>query len=213
MPRAIKSALFRLAKFAMSAGEAGLENDPRVALSFGRTCLVEEQAGVMTEYAEDVEALDDRPSDRFRRICHSLRLNNAQSGLIRLDVLRETGLDRPYQGGDIVLMAELAMRGHFKRVPDVVLFRRIGTNSLSALLSAAELRYFIDPNANAEARSLVWKRHLDQFGAILHAPIGMIERLACMRIAAHDAYWDRSRLTAELSRLVRVRTRHSRTPQ
>jgi glycosyltransferase involved in cell wall biosynthesis len=181
-----------------------LENDPRVVLSFGRTCLVEEQTGVTTEYAEDVEALDDRPSDRFRRICRSLRLNNAQSGLIRLDMLRQTGLDRAYQGGDIVLMAELALRGHFKRIPDVVLFRRIGTTSLSARLSAAELGYFIDPNAaGAEGRSVGWKRHMDQFGAILHAPIGMIERLACMRIAAQDAYWDRSRLASEISLLVR----------
>jgi glycosyltransferase involved in cell wall biosynthesis len=190
-----------------------LQNDPRVVLSFGRTCLVEEQTGVTTEYDEDLEALDDRPSDRFRRICRSLRLNNAQSGLIRLDVLRKTGLDRPYQGGDIVLMAELALRGCFKRVPEVVLFRRIGTTSLSAQLSAAELRYFIDPNAGAEAHSVGWRRHMDQFGAILHAPIAMTERLACLRTAAHDAYWDRSRLAAELSRFVRAKMRHSRTPR
>jgi len=189
-----------------------LLSEPRAVLSFGKTCLIEEETGLTTEYEGDIEVLDDRPHDRFKRVWSTLRLNNAQSGLIRLDVLRKTGLDRPYQGGDLVLMAELALYGYFKRVPNVLLFRRVGAKSLSALLSPVELQYFLDPDAAPGTRSGLWKRHVDQIGAILHAPIGMGEKLACLRIAAHDAYWDRSRLAHDLSRRVLGRIGVSRNP-
>jgi hypothetical protein len=189
-----------------------LLSDPRVVLSFGKTCLIEEETGLTTDYDGDIEVLDDRPQDRFKRVWSTLRLNNAQSGLIRLDVLRKTGLDRPYQGGDLVLMSELALYGCFKRVPNVLLFRRVGAKSLSALLSPVELQYFIDPDAAPGTRSGLWKRHVDQIGAILHAPIGMGEKLACLRIAAHNAYWDGSRLAGEFSRLIRARFGVSKNP-
>jgi hypothetical protein len=181
-------------------------------LSFGKTCLIEEETGLTTEYEGDIEVLDDRPQDRFKRVCSALRLNNAQSGLIRLDVLRKTGLDRPYQGGDLVLMAELALYGFFKRVPSVLLFRRVGAKSLSALLSPVDLQYFIDPNAAPGTPSGLWKLHVDQSAAILHAPIGMGEKLACLRTAAHNAYWDKSRLARELSRRVQARIGVARNP-
>jgi hypothetical protein len=189
---------------------AALEGEPRTVLSFGQTRLVEEETGAITNYEGDIEALDERPRDRFTRVCRLLRLNNAQSGLIRLDTLLETGLDRPYQGGDLVLMAELAMRGCFKRVPEVTLFRRVGGSSLSALLSAAELDYFIDPTAGAAMGWHIWRRHLDLTAAILRAPIGLAEKFACLRTAVHSAYWDRSRLAGELSRRVTARMRVSR---
>lgn len=179
-----------------------LEGDADAVLSFGKTRLVDEETGAMSDYEEDVEALDDSPSDRFRTVCRSLRLNNAQSGLIRLDALRRTGLDRPYQGGDLVLMAELALYGRFRCAPEAMLYRRIGASSLSARLSAAELHYFIDPNALGGTRWQLWRSHLDQVGAILRAPIPVREKLTCLRIAAHNAYWDRSRLTRELTRFV-----------
>jgi len=182
-----------------------LMSDPRAVLTFGSTFLIDEETGSSTEYDGDIEILDDRPHDRFKRVCCALRLNNAQSGLIRLDVLRRTGLDRPYQGGDLVLMAELALYGCFKRVPGVRLFRRVGAKSLSARLSPVELQHFIDPEAAPGTGSRLWKRHVDHIGAILHAPIGMAEKLACVPIAAHNAYWDGSRLAAGVSRRIRAR--------
>lgn len=184
---------------------AALSSDPGAVLSFGQTRLIEDETGVARDYDGDIEVLDDRASDRFKRVCRSLRLNNAQSGLLRMDILRKTGLDRPYQGGDLVLMAELALYGRFRIVPDALYFRRMDARSLSTRLSAAELRYFIDPTAGASKGSVVLRRHMDMFAAILHARIGMRERLACLRTAAHHAYWDSSQLAGEVSRLLRNR--------
>lgn len=184
-----------------------LERDTRTILCFGKTRLVADDSGEMTDYDGDVEAVDDAPRDRFKRVSRSLRLNNAQSGLIRLDVLRKTGLDRPYQGGDLVLMAELALYGLFKCVPEVMFFRRVGAASLSALLPAPELRYLINPDARSGAGLEFWKRHVDEIAAILHAPIGVCEQMACLRTAAQNAYWNRSWLARELWARIGFRTR------
>jgi hypothetical protein len=187
-----------------------LEADTRTILAFGKTRLVADDTDAVTDYDGDVEAVDDTPRDRFKRVSRLLRLNNAQSGLIRLDVLRKTGLDRPYQGGDLVLMAELALYGMFKCVPEALFFRRVGTTSLSALLPATELRYLINPDARAAAGPGLWKRHADEIAAILHAPIGASEQLACLRTAAQNAYWNRSWLARELWARIAFRTRTAR---
>lgn len=182
-----------------------LKYDPRLVLSFGTTCLVDDELGAVTEYQGDVEVLDDRPSERFNRVSQRWALNNAQCGLLRLDVLRRTRLDRPYIGGDLELMLELALHGRFKRAPDAVLFRRVGGKSMSVNLSQEQLEEFIDPLARSRQHLVAWPRHWDRLTTILRSPIGTGERLVCTAMAARAASWDRARLLRELATLLRRR--------
>jgi glycosyltransferase involved in cell wall biosynthesis len=178
-----------------------LEANSRAVLSFGETILVDQETGQTTDYHGDIEISDARPSDRFKRVCSSLKLNNAQSGLIRLDLLRKTGLDRPYQGGDLVLMCELALYGCFVRAPASRLYRRVGSESMSSLLTSSELQAFVDPMAKAGSQFVKWRQHRDRVAAIAHASIGIGEKLACFGTAARYAVWDRVNLMNEILRV------------
>lgn len=167
---------------------AVLEQQPHAVLCYGRTRLVDEETGREEPYAGDIAIEDERPSDRLMRLLRELRLNNAQSGLIRLDALRQTGLDRPYPAGDMPLMAELALRGTFVLLPDVLLFRRMGLQTFSRGLAGKAHADFYGARSTALLDLL--RRHRDHAIGVLRAPISAREKGRSLRQLVRHLYWD-----------------------
>lgn len=183
-----------------------MEADPRVVLCYGKTCLIDEETGRREEYARDIAVTEDLPHERFRTLYRTLALNNAQCGLIRAEALRRTRYDRPYPGGDVVLMAELALQGRFVLLPDVLLYRRMGRKTLSSLLTGAEMQAFIDPRAKRGVGFWCLRRHIGYLGTALRASISLPEKLRTLTLVVKHAIWDREKLWIELrDRLVGAR--------
>lgn len=176
-----------------------LDTEPEVIITYGRTAFVDDEGQPLGEYPHDVEVLDARPSVRFERLCRELRANNAQSGLIRLATLRRTGIERAYPGGDMNLMAELALYGGFRRIPEVLLFRRMGVESATRFRSASELRTFLNPVAKKRADFVMWQTHWDYLASMRRAPLRLRERLAVLKYILRSAWWFRSQLWREVA--------------
>lgn len=177
---------------------AALDADPSAVLCQGKTCLVDEDSGEREPYAKDLALPDERPSDRLRRLVLELGLNNGQSGLIRLDALRRTRLDRLYPSGDIALMAELALLGRFIVLPQVLLDRRMGRTTFSRLLRKDEIGTFYGKQATRSLLSHRLRLHFDVLRAALTAPISLREKKAAVMIALRRLAWDRYRIWADL---------------
>lgn len=175
-----------------------LDEQPDVALCYGRTVFIDDEDRAMGEAVADFAVLEQRPADRFRRICHELRLNNAQSGLIRSESLRRTHLDRRYPHGDKVLMAELALQGKFVLLDDVLLFRRGDAAHFTGKRSAQDMVQMFRPGARQQLPFLSWRRHLDYLFSALAAPLPWSERLAAGRAALQSLYWGRRGLQDDL---------------
>ncbi len=167
---------------------AVLEQQPQAVLCYGRTCLVAEETGREELYDGDIAVEDERPSDRLIRLLRELQLNNAQSGLIRLDALRQTGLDRSYPSGDLPLMAELALRGKFVLLPDVLLFRRMGVQTFSRGLAGKAHADFYGVRSTPLLDLL--RRHRDHAIGVLRAPISAREKGRSLRQLVRHLYWD-----------------------
>jgi glycosyltransferase involved in cell wall biosynthesis len=177
---------------------AVLERERDVVLCHGKTCLVDEESGRQEEYAHDISVMETRPHLRFKTLCRTLALNNAQSGVIRRETLDRTQFDRAYPGGDMVLMAELALQGRIVLLPEILLFRRMGRASFSSLLTTAEMQAFFDPRGERNITLSNLRRHLDFFASALRAPITLSEKMLTLMIAVRHAAWDRKRLWTEL---------------
>jgi glycosyltransferase involved in cell wall biosynthesis len=177
-----------------------MDSDPRVVLCYGRTELIDDAGQSLGIYAGDIDIRQERPSERFARVYSGLAMNNAQCGLIRLDVLRTTRLDRPYPAGDMVLMAELALRGHFVLLPEVLLYRRSAERSSSSKLSTEELQEFFAPGRPAAdpISYLAWRKHIDYLWTTVSTPIPWPERLRSLLIALQHMVWARMHLLGEL---------------
>jgi glycosyltransferase involved in cell wall biosynthesis len=175
-----------------------LDTEPTVAVTYGRTAFIDDEGQPLGEYPHDPEVLDARPSVRFERLCRELRANNAQSGLIRLDVLRRTGIERSFPGGDMGLMFELALHGGFRRHPEVLLYRRMGQQSATKFRTAAELRAFLDPAKRRQHRFVTWQTHADYVASAMRAPLPLRERLAVLRHILRSGWWFRTDLWSEM---------------
>ncbi len=177
---------------------AAMEAESDIVLCYGQTCLVDQETGELTEYTGNIEVMEDRPHERFSKLCGSLKLNNAYGGLIRTDALHRTKLNRLYSGGDIILMAELALMGRFRLLPQTLLYRRMGRETSSNELSASDLAVFLDPQKTHNLDLLHFSTHLGYLGAVLRAPINPLDKLRSLALVCRHAAWDRENLLAEL---------------
>lgn len=174
-----------------------LRRNPGVVLCYGLTSFIDDDGSPLGEYGHDPEILDESPIRRLIRLRNEMCMNNAQSGLIRRDVLMQTQLDRLYRDGDMVLMAELALRGGYRLVPDVLLYRRMGKESATRFLSEQERALFLDPDRRSCSLDS-WRRHADYFTSVLRAPLSFKEKLAAIDFTLRCAFWDRGKLWREL---------------
>ena len=183
-----------------------LDTEPQVAVTYGRTAVIDDDGLPLGEYPHDPEVLDARPSVRFERLCRELRANNAQSGLMRLAVLRQTGMERSFPDGDMGLMSELALYGGFRRHPEVLLHRRMGRESATRFRTATELRTFLNPTPKRRHRFVVWQTHWDYVVSMWRAPLSLSERLAVLKYILRSAWWYRVPLCRELFSVFRARS-------
>jgi glycosyltransferase involved in cell wall biosynthesis len=183
---------------------ATLEADRRLVLCYGRTRLIDDTDRPIELYDGDFPILGNRPSERYGHVRRCLGLNNAQMGLIRLDVLRLTQLERTYPAGDMVLMAELALLGPFALLPDVLFYRRMSKEAASRFLAPPELQHFIDPTGKATMNH--WCLQRDYVALVVRAPISLREKWRCLGMTARHAYWDGPKLRRELRALLTRQT-------
>jgi len=174
-----------------------LDTEPQVVVAYGRTAYIDDDGAELGVYEHDVQVLDDRPSVRFERLCRELRANNAQSGLIRRDVLLRTGIERDFPGGDMGLMSELGLHGGFQRLPDVLLHRRLGLESATKFRTAEQLRNFLNPASRNVERCVMWRTHWDYVASVRRASLSFVEQLSTLRYILRSAWWYRAVLWRE----------------
>lgn len=181
-----------------------LNGDPGVVLCYGRTQLVDRDEVPIEVYDGDSSFVQDRPSERFVSVFRQIRLNNMQCGVFRLEALRHTRLDRPYPAGDIALMAELALYGRFRLLPDILLYRRQSRDTFTSLLTPMELQKVYNPQRKKPMKLLQTRRHIDNFVSILRASIPVIEKLRSLVFILRLVVWDRKNIYLEFLSLLRI---------
>jgi glycosyltransferase involved in cell wall biosynthesis len=174
-----------------------LRRDSAAVLCYGGTCIIDGDDKEIALYEHDLAFEQMRPSERFIAVRSRMNLNNASSGVIRREVLDRAQVARRYPDGDMILMAELALYGAFRRLPDVLLYRRMDPAAASRFLPERELREFLDPAAPRKG-FISWRRHFDCAWTVLRSPIAWREKAAALDFVLRSAYWDRGRLWQEV---------------
>ena len=172
--------------------------DPSIVLCYGLTMLVNEEGKPIEVYKGDRSYNEALPSSRFKSVHTYLTLNNAQSGIFRLDTLRRTQLDRLYPTGDLNLIAELALYGKLHLIPEVLLYRRQSKETFTTMLTPLELQRVYDPDASGPYRLIRVRRFLDNIISIKRAPISLSEKLKAFKFTLQMANSSRLELAHEV---------------
>jgi len=176
-----------------------LDQEPTVVLTYPKTKLIDERGEILSEYEDRLDLRDPKASERFKKLMFGIGLVNVIYGLMRADILRQTGLLRNFPGGDIPLLAELTLYGKFWEIPEFLFFRRFHAGALSSSKEdVAATQEFFDPKTKGRIPFTEWKHLGAHFGSVIRAPVTMSEKTQLGLFLLRKAVWYRTKLWNEV---------------
>jgi len=135
-----------------------------VVLVYPQTLLVDESGEVLELVEENLAAPPGAaPHTRLLKVFRNMFYGNAVFSVLRSNALRRTRLHGGFPSADYVLLAELALAGEFREVPQPLFLRRLheGT-SWRANPTAESLSQWLDPQKTPVKRRqlTLFREHL-----------------------------------------------------
>jgi hypothetical protein len=121
-------------------------------LAYPKTSIIDTDDAVVRDHEDNLDLRESTPHERLRHFLQAVDRGHPVYGVIRTSTLLETDLIGKYGHSDIVLLAQLALRGQFHEVPERLFLRRLhpGT-SLSASNNSNEIAAWFDPTRRKQA--------------------------------------------------------------
>lgn len=176
---------------------------PAAVLAYPRTMLIDDDGAEIRPYRDGLDLRSAKPHHRVAGFARRWSLCNAVFGVVRTDVLRATGMIRPYLSSDVVLLAELASIGQFHEVPERLFYRRIhAESSRQGKSDLAEAARWFDTRRPAAAKPAKIRLTRDVASTILTGDLPAIDRVRCA--AAFVAVWPARKAHIRASRWKRA---------
>lgn len=177
-----------------------LDKHPDVVLSYTRVLQIDENGDFLDPWSVYSDVSSDDQVDRLRAalwdwMCLPI------FGLIRSDVLRSTGLIRPFHASDRMLLGELALQGKFYLV-DAWLFvhREHPGMSANAYRSAYTRGEWWDPDNPGTTKWPNWLYHTNVARMISRASMSNRNKLRALAALGRLMLMSRKRLAFDLFR-------------
>jgi glycosyltransferase involved in cell wall biosynthesis len=130
-----------------------LDAHPGAVLAYPRGIVIDGDGTELFACHDEPDLRATRPSRRILDLVRTWQYFNEQFGVIRTDVLRRTGLIRPFAASDLCLLVELAARGEFHLVDEPLFFRRQhAQNSFDSGRTAREHYEWLEPGVARQRR-------------------------------------------------------------
>lgn len=164
----------------LAAGVAALESDPSAVVAMSKMADIDLDDGdrVLRVVDEGLPTHDPDPVVRFRGLM-GVHECVAQFGLFRLDTLRSI---RPYSWtneGDRVVLAELALRGRFVEVPEVLFHRGQHRSSTMKIERSVDRLAVLYPPLTGRVPFPTWRLGFELARAVHESPLDAGDQLAC----------------------------------
>ncbi len=181
-----------------------LRTDPSAVLAHSRTEDIDDDGVPVGEVVTDVAMDAPTPHERFHALTRRGWACLPTFGLIRLDVLRSTGLHGAYPRSDRALLAELGLHGRLVEV-DEVLFQHREHAGRVTRATDLRTRYPVFTGQPAPPAPLPhWDLLAGYLSGLSRSDLPPIERARCLLTLADYVWMDKRPMLRE----VRDRVRH-----
>lgn len=181
-----------------------LDQDPSVVLTYPRTKLIDERGQVISEYEDSLNLQSPKAIERFSELLTKLGLVNVIYGLIRTEILQQTRLLRNFPGGDIPLVAELALYGKFWEIPRFLFYRRLHSEASSSYKDdVSATQEFFDPKTKGRLPFKQWRHLWEHYRSVTHAPLDISEKIHLVYFLMRVGNWNRKKLANEIFEAIR----------
>ncbi|MFQ3634122.1 glycosyltransferase family 2 protein, partial [Roseiflexus sp.] len=167
---------------------AVLDEHPQVVLCHSKTVFIDGRDCVI---GYDPDSLHFRQPSVFARYSAYLRVArnwiNAIFGVLRADILRQTVLIGSYSSSDMILLADLILRGEFYEVPEYLFLRRDHeAASVQSNLDYQMRQVWFNPQNRGKIELTHWRWTFELVRVISRVPLSWYDRLLCY---AHMQWW------------------------
>jgi glycosyltransferase involved in cell wall biosynthesis len=178
-----------------------LDREPEVVLCFTQTLTIDRNSDVIKQWGHEPDlGTAPAPHARYRQFLEPFETHLVW-GLIRRDVLARTALLGPYPSHDMPLLAELALHGEFRQVPEALFcHREHAGRSVRAhdFRDPHEAIVWYDPGRASHIAYPHWRLLAEYARGARRAPLDRRERMACYRELLGWTRRRRSSLGADL---------------
>lgn len=101
------------------------QGGPHLALAYTQSLIIDSGEQVVGEDRVSIGSADRKAYRRLAQVVQYIGLGTPMYGVMRTSTLRKTRLIDSFKGADYVLLAELAMLGEIRHVPEVLFRKRI----------------------------------------------------------------------------------------
>ncbi len=162
-----------------------LDDEPETVICYSAIQVIGEHGESLDAVEQRVSGDDPDPVARFRSLIDMGHRLEPVMGLFRTAPLRATGAHGLYPDSDRNMLAELALRGRFHRIPQILFYRRDhATRSIRAHPSRHQRAAWIDPSKRTTL-SLPYHRQLWEYvRSIFKVDLPLRQKIECMRVMA-----------------------------
>ena len=166
-------------------------SDGDVILCYPKTIEIDADGREVGGFEDQLDLRSDDPADRFKQLLRRYRLSNPIFGLLRTDMVRSTRLLSAYPSSDLVLFAELALRGKFVEIPERLFLRRIHPGrSVESNKTMEEVAIWFDPNNAGRRIYPRTKLLIEHARAVALSPISLTKKLrSSWYLVRYYRYW------------------------
>jgi hypothetical protein len=158
-----------------------LDADPSIVLVWSRAEVIDDDGQFLKRYPPVVYAVEDRPSQRARAMLRFETPCIESFGLTRRAVLLETSMIGPYSGSDRTLFLELAFRGRFHEIDEVLFYHRQHSDrSVHKFKDPRARNAWFDTSRGGKRTSPRWRLFAEHARAVYAAPVSLGERAATL---------------------------------
>lgn len=159
---------------------AVLDRDPATVLCHTLSAAIDEQGEIIGGYTREVDTSDGRVAHRFWRMISIPHYCIPVFGVMRTEILRHTPMHGEYVGADRNLLAEFALHGRVRLVPEYLFQRRHHAEaSITRLRDEQERLVWFNPDLSGRRSYPTWRRLREYFASVHRAPLEPRERVAC----------------------------------
>jgi glycosyltransferase involved in cell wall biosynthesis len=150
-------------------------------LAYPKTSLINMNDAVIGDFEDGMDLREPTPHERLRHLLSTRTEYYPVFGVIRKAALLETSLIGRHAGPDVVLLAELALRGQFAQVPERLFLRRRHEGT-TVNAGADERARWADPNRRAPSLPRTEQTVRMARAIRSYEPLGRGERARCLAV-------------------------------
>ncbi len=159
---------------------AMLDAHQEAIMAYPKTILIDEYGRIIEYHEDGFDLRSPRPHRRLHQAFQSSAWCHPVFGLIRKNVLEQSGLIGNFASSDKVLLVELAVLGQCHEVPEYLAYRRLHPhNSTSANTTDEAMAAWFDPAAVRQVVSPRLQRMAAVARAIGRASISPLDKALC----------------------------------